>query len=230
MNRNLGATAHNLSDAPKTYGLFYQWGRKDPFPGSCEGSAGWPSGGFDPGFDGLGTGGTTLTGTNANGIISSIKNPQHFYLGGSVNNWLPAIDDNLWNDQTTNQKTIYDPCPSGWRVPRFLNNTNDENHSPWKGYTSTDTEDKWGSWDLSSNALTGGMIFGSTTNAQYPGAGYRGYGKGASGDAGAVGHLWCATSQNSGNVIILRYANTGQSALHTSPVRASGFSVRCVQE
>ena len=35
MDRNLGAVSANKADGWKTYGLFYQMGRKDPFPGAC---------------------------------------------------------------------------------------------------------------------------------------------------------------------------------------------------
>ncbi len=36
MDRNLGATGSEISDGPLTYGLKYQWGRKDPFYGGAK--------------------------------------------------------------------------------------------------------------------------------------------------------------------------------------------------
>jgi uncharacterized protein (TIGR02145 family) len=238
MNRNLGATAYNLSDAPKTYGLLYQWGRKDPFPGSYEGSAGWPSGGIDDGFN-LGSATAMSETTNAAGIIASIKNPQRFYshINTTHYNWLPSIDHNLWNQATTNQKTIYDPCPSGWRVPRALDNTYDADHSPWKGYASTNTEDKWGSW--TSSTLTAGMTFGPDTsskdpNAQYPAAGYRSSNNGSFSGEGANGNYWSVSPYNDSNnyhqVLNLGFTSDGGVYVYGNSYRAYGFSVRCVQE
>jgi hypothetical protein len=92
MDRNLGATAIDNS------GLYYQWGRKDPFPGSnATSSNGW-------------------MGDNVEiDIIESIKIPTTFIKHDT--NWLSGIKADLWND--SGKKTIYDPCPAGWRVPVF---------------------------------------------------------------------------------------------------------------
>jgi hypothetical protein len=234
MNRNLGATHYNLEDGVKTFGLLYQWGRKDPFPGSISGAAGWSTGGIDSGFEGLGSGGTTLTGNNDTGIKTSIKNPQCFYIYNPANyNWLPDIDNNLWNQATTNQKTIYDPCPSGWRVPAFLANTLDADHSPWKGYASLSGTDTWGKWP--SGTLTGGMIFGHTTadrnqNAQHPAAGGRAYSIGTGADWGYRGFYWTGTHTSTYTTVIMFFKWDGEINLVEVSPRAAGFSVRCVQE
>ena len=108
MDRNLGAlVAAEAGDAPvdpRSYGMVYQWGRKDPFVAS-----------------GVALSNTlaTVSGAQdevASGQISleeSIANPR---LLGHINNgdWLLVPDNFLWDDT---DKTLYDPCPAGYRVP-----------------------------------------------------------------------------------------------------------------
>jgi hypothetical protein len=139
MNRNLGATANSLSLA--SIGLMYQWGRKDPFPGGIEGTTGYTAMGF---FTGMPDAGTTtvksvtnkqanLTGL-ADGIKEGIMNPLTFYQGlsNSNYNWLPFTDPIIWNAEA-DTKTIYDPCPTGWRVPVYVleKNRDMDKHFVW---------------------------------------------------------------------------------------------------
>ena len=76
MDWNLGASG--ATDE----GLYYQWGRKDPFYGNQSVASG---------------------GTEANGIA----NPDIFYGDWNSGSWASTGDD----------KTIYDPCPKGYKVP-----------------------------------------------------------------------------------------------------------------
>jgi uncharacterized protein (TIGR02145 family) len=111
MDRNLGAKTPDLGYGIGK-GLFYQWGRKDPFPatGSVYAVAS---------DDSVGT------------IDYAIQHPDEFIKNGS-GNWLYTNDNTLWGHNST--KTAYDPCPEGWRVPSFVGGTI-ANYSPWKGYT-----------------------------------------------------------------------------------------------
>lgn len=112
MDRNLGATSATPGD-PLTMGLFYQWGRKDPFPGASsfvDASATaaattieWPE---------------IITSDAEKGTIAyTIAHPTQF-LGYNNDNWdwcwktEPDIDYR-WDEE----KTMYDPCPVGYRVP-----------------------------------------------------------------------------------------------------------------
>ncbi len=84
MDRNLGATSATAG------GLFYQWGRKDPFPGSSQATGTWSDSSDD---------------------ISQVKTEQYpmtFY--GNFGYYLP-------NGSWASTKTVNDPCPAGWRVP-----------------------------------------------------------------------------------------------------------------
>ena len=120
MDRNLGATESKPgNDYYRTFGLLYQWGRKDPFLNFRS---------TPPSYGEMySTGNWTSTGVH--GIENSIKSPMAFcivtsyldtYQDGdwahtyrSGNNFRPYPDNTRW--QKT--KTIYDPCPSGWKVP-----------------------------------------------------------------------------------------------------------------
>ena len=86
-----------------TQGIYYQWGRKDPFSIHS----------FTPTIN------YTKTSTS-----NSIQTPQTLYLTGE--SWNTSNISNFWdyNGPTPNTfgdyntgKTIYDPCPVGWKVP-----------------------------------------------------------------------------------------------------------------
>ncbi|MDD6623615.1 MAG: hypothetical protein PUE76_02205 [Bacteroides sp.] len=124
MDRNLGATTGATSNTG-SIGLHYQWGRKDPFPGSVEvdASATAACTGDVPKIVSC----TSLTGT----IEYAISHPATFItynwdgaIGAGNSDWLydakekvngdyPVFEKERW----TSSKTIYDPCPTGWRVP-----------------------------------------------------------------------------------------------------------------
>ena len=115
MDRNLGAlvAAPDNAEAPvESYGFFYQWGRKDPFPGpaATSGSS------FAALTNDLKP--TQLSGDGATEackitLEQSIQNP---LLMGRMNSkdWITPADNTLWVDEA---KTMYDPCPPGYRVP-----------------------------------------------------------------------------------------------------------------
>ncbi len=103
MDRNLGATSASKTDGQKTYGLYYQWGRKDPFVGR-DASLSIKSTVFPE----LGKNSLKQSSAWAN------QNPNTFvrYNG----EWISTIDDYRWNS-ADGGKTINDPCPNGYRVP-----------------------------------------------------------------------------------------------------------------
>ena len=100
MDRNLGATSATPGDVG-ALGLLYQWGRKDPFMGSC-----------------ATTGTTTAASTGSWSFASSNvmdfaeENPMTF-LDGWVGGNVPG---NSWHTSEA-KKSIYDPSPVGYRVP-----------------------------------------------------------------------------------------------------------------
>ena len=106
MDRNLGALSVKPADDSYdygAYGLFYQWGRKDPFAGPGEYGNGWTHGYTAP-VDAIIYDYFDLAVDN---IEHTIKNPNVVY------------DDARWNNATDlwgSQKTKYDPCPVGWKI------------------------------------------------------------------------------------------------------------------
>jgi hypothetical protein len=111
MDRNLGATDNRNSIASR--GLLYQWGRKDPFPGGETGMAGYNQ---VSKFQFNKSNPATST---FDGIIQSIRNPLTMYTG-SNSDWLNTHDQTLWGQD--GDKSVYDPCPTGWRVPESNGN------------------------------------------------------------------------------------------------------------
>lgn len=95
MDRNLGATSATPGSV-STLGLFYQWGRKDPFLGSSS---------ISSSVQAASTGNWETSSTEISNALA-ISNPTTFFTDG----WLP---DANWQSK----KTAYDPCPAGWRVP-----------------------------------------------------------------------------------------------------------------
>ena len=111
MDRNLGATSATPGDAG-ALGLLYQWGRKDPFPGASSISGHieakstfnqWPRSTMF--FEGM-------------SIDYTIQNPTKLIQGwDGRDDWLLIEDGSVDNTRWQAEKTIYDPCPAGYRVP-----------------------------------------------------------------------------------------------------------------
>ena len=152
MDRNLGALvaaeATSAEVSPTSYGMLYQWGRKDPFTaaGTFKGS--------DP---------ATYAGVPeemAPGQIlleESIANPR---LLGHINNgdWCLVPNNEFWADA---DKTVYDPCPPGYRVPK---------KATANPFWSADLSAQAG-WGVDLNA--GWLKLGSPDASVFPIAGYR---------------------------------------------------------
>lgn len=126
MDRNLGATKagiqDNQIDGRRTLGLLYQGGRKDPFFAAADGTTKETKTIYDGVGEPLDVIKQKLT-----TVDQLIQRPLTFSTG--TNNEYPASSYN-WNGD--GPKTIYDPCPKGWRVP-----SNGTTQSPLSGYISS---------------------------------------------------------------------------------------------
>jgi hypothetical protein len=124
MNRNLGAFANSRAtpeDVADSYGLYYQWGRKDPFVGPAVWNAPAPRAIY-----GNSTSQTLyefeVSSAERGTVEYAISHPGTFIAGAKDNayHWLwTGGGDGLWGDganYNSTPKTIYDPCPDGWRV------------------------------------------------------------------------------------------------------------------
>lgn len=120
MSRNLGALANDNATTGKvfeSFGLFYQWGRKDPFVGPASYNA---QGATDAAMYNGKESRTYISYTESTDKIGTVEyarsNPMTFILGVKDSNydWLySAHNGTLWHDA----KGLWDPCPKGWRVP-----------------------------------------------------------------------------------------------------------------
>lgn len=133
MDRNLGAMAGFVDDAPSTYvemskanGFHYQWGRKDPFPSSYttkkigiinnKNSTTPPNGMLNRyGADGI----TYVVNEGKESTIDmrgACQKPLVFYAAsGRGPAWTSVASASFSGWDETN-KPFWDPCPAGWRV------------------------------------------------------------------------------------------------------------------
>ena len=142
MNRNLGALANDNSTTDKilaSYGLYYQWGRKDPFPYPALATDAYTQAPtvYAPGFE-YAESNPRTSGTESPYDVMTLEwataHPTTYMDGvfyedweewASVADWLYVHHPNLWGNVTTGKnnisrtshKSIYDPCPPGWKVP-----------------------------------------------------------------------------------------------------------------
>lgn len=82
-------------------GLYFQWGRKDPFY-FCDSS----------GVTEVKSTGSLTASTASVTVDSGIANPTTFYYPASYA-WESTYNTGLWSDAA---KTMHDPCPPGWKV------------------------------------------------------------------------------------------------------------------
>ncbi len=246
MNFNLGALCNpNGSTDTATiwqgYGLYYQWGRKDPFPRPEY-------------YDCAMNLDTTLFDTNDNYVYITVKetnatigtieyatkNPMTILSAGDTESgdWLYENHRNdLWSN--SGAKSLYDPCPHGWRVPsksefEVLDLATAEDELPL-----TDVEKQYG-WFLTDNG-NGNKVF-------FTGNGYRSYFDGIISNINYrddypytpkpwVGYYWTAGTDSATNTSSAMYfaLNTSRATINaydaaTNQKRANGMQVRCVKE
>lgn len=246
MDRNLGAYRGNneTSQLPTAihdaYGLYYQWGRKDPFfrpyaydtEGAESELAYGASGGYA--FEKM-----KEVSSSVGTVEYAVANPLTFITnaacveenGNGIGDWLHKADNTLWND---NSKSLYDPCPRGWRVPRAeelaklalaSDNTAD-----------LDTARKQYGWFLESGS----------ERYFFSACGYRRYLDGKVQNVNYSdaypynpepweGYYWSSTANDDGSAVALYFdLITTRSLSHYNSAmasrRANGMQVRCIKE
>lgn len=246
MGCNLGAFV-NSNGSDKTdliydsYGLYYQWGRKDPFPRPQT-------------YDCSGGNGETVyneyniyyaeeesleTSYYAGTIEYATENPMCFITNDTddddddkdAGDWLYTADNSLWKDDV---KTLQDPCPYGWKVPSaselaVLHLTDSEDA------TELDKARKQYGWWLSDG----------TNNFFYNACGYRRYNDGKiqnmnyhpsfpSTPEPWEGYYWSSTANTDGSAASLYFDLTTTRTVNKFESnrpsrRANGMQVRCVK-
>ena len=214
MDRNLGATSATPGEAG-ALGLLYQWGRKDPFLGSssissdveAKSTISWPS---------------PVSSSSSRGTIGyAVEHPTTFItLNDSNYDWYYTGSSSTDNTRWQSEKTIYDPCPAGWRVPDGGSN------GVWS---------KAGFDDQGYDSSNASMLFGSGISSPatwYPASGYRLNIDGSLYGVGNNGFYWSVTP-NGYYAYSLNFFYFGYDGYVTptdSYYRAYGQSVRCLQE
>lgn len=208
MDRNLGAlNANQYDQGTDSWGMHYQWGRKDPIPGSAATSNlesiiyRATGGGFS-----YNTYNDLCASTGPVSIATAITTPGVFYRNMAGGDWNATPNNDLWGNEV--RKTIFDPCPYGWKVPPI---------GIWSNYSEA--------------SIVGGFNRGyvyrysGNNTAWYPGSGYREERSGAPNDVVIRGLLWPSSAVGAGFIYQYDYVHSTHGADY-----AQGFSVRCIRE
>ncbi len=242
MDRNLGATGV-LYDLPTTkaqnyptYGLFYQWGRKDPFPKASDEAGDKDTETQEYTQLTYRADGTTVTDypTLTQGPVTlaeAMRNPQTFYYDeqdSEYTDWTTERSDALWGDGAV--KSPYDPCPKGWRLAP--GEAWDDFGDVWKTGNYVDAGFyKNSTWTKQDVDLGGAVYYGGTAGAVkafYPVPGNRVYFHGAFWGVGYVGYAWSSSAVNGrGDELCFNYNKIYR---HNYSERAYGCQARCIQE
>lgn len=215
MDRNLGATSATPGEV-QTFGLLYQWGRKDPFLGGeallfggiAASSVTWPD---------------AMSGAQAaegQDILAFVSEHPLVYIttdadsGDWYSTEASGRNDGLW----ASEKTLYDPCPPGWRVPEGGES------GVWAKAKGSSA-----SFYASVNTTTCGFdfsdVFGNASTIWYPAAGLRD----GSGSLQKFfdGYCWSGTTDNE-NARLLS-TTMGKCSPVSSQNRSTAASIRCLK-
>ena len=219
MDRNLGATSATPGDVG-ALGLLYQWGRKDPFLGSssissstvAKSTISWPSAVSSDSSKGT----IAYATANPTTFIKYNSNNYDWYYTGSY-----STDNTRW--ATDKDKSIYDPCPSGWRVPDGGDN------GVWSKALGSSSSYP-GTYNSTNEGMNFSGKFGSASTIWYPASGYRFDNGGGQTNVGNDGYYWSASPYSGYYAYFLYFYCNGNVGPSLSNSRAFGYSVRCLQE
>ena len=250
MDRNLGAVSMEKGTFGKNAGLIYQWGRKDPFPSAVSFTE--MNEDYTYTVDGEPTlydiNGAELPKVSSlaqtDGTIEKgIAHPEVFYKNVKIDtgekdeydqpikvdnprtgDWSDISDDDAWGGVSM-KKSIYDPCPVGYKVPVC----DAEGNTPYAWIKYAERE-----WDTEYNGLT--------QNGQwFPTIGTRVYASGGLDYTSAAPYsgMWIGTAGKASADLEANPTLYGQYMMITSAKRtlkvnkdrrSQGLSVRCVAE
>ena len=160
-------------------------------------------------------------------IQMGIQNPTTFYKDNAFynNNWFQTNSDktyNLWDAACTSTgnsdnnvvKTIYDPCPPGFKMPN--GNT----------FTYFSISNVVGSFTNGWNFM---RHSGDTVGVFFPASGYRNYSDGSLGHVGSSGCVWVSSAYSQNYAYYLDFFSDDVN-LTNNNYRTYGFSVRPVAD
>ena len=218
LDRNLGATRADRgsgeNDWIEAQGLAYQWGRKDPLVRYKK----------DEYYQEIG--GTSSLAYDYSSdqvdIATTIRNPLTFY-GATHSYWIDSANPSLWS---TSQKTIYDPCPPGYRVP---------DNDVFRSFTKNEQSSNYEDYNISGQYNNGwDFIYDGTNTAYYPATWHIDI-HGNTGISTSECWIWSyyylnATSSRVG----LRFWYHSESSSHVTfddvQDQTNAFMIRCIKE
>ena len=230
MDRNLGASTADASLA--AHGLYYQFGRKDPFPA--------------PATQLYDINGKKLPQTSGNTdciqltkdkttLIQSVNIPYAFnYIASSTyENWMSdnKYHNEVWNNpdwHNSEDKSLFDPCPPGWKLPEagaydifqaITGDPNASNYDALLGDNGFNSNEKDAGWHFYMNAE------GKGETTFFPAAGSR---IPSINNLYSAGYFWTSTPDNENSAKGLYIYSGGATQFKFN--RMHGLSVRCVQD
>lgn len=226
MDRNLGASSIVPGEIG-THGLLYQWGRKDPFLGSRDvyyggkevsglpkavSTVSWPN---------------SVTSNASTGTVEYVvANPMTFVNDPDYEHGHWVYEKNTESYQLwQSKKTMFDPCPAGWRVPDggwegvWYKSLNPDLHI----YQPTSYPYIIGTWDSHNGGMDLQSVFNTTEACWYPGAGR--IDRNSYGYSYAYGEYWAVRDGGDAHfsIQLRNYIYPAGESIDKAPAR----SVRC---
>ena len=199
------------------YNTLYQFGRKDAFPGT------------DDNLEGT----FTKNGGDNMSIRNGIQHPGTLYTHGST--WYSVYNQyNLWSMENTTTgfndnavvKTIYDPCPAGFKMPAS---------NAFTGFTTTGGNTKTksqfninGEWE--SGFHFNNKISSPDATVYFPASGYRNSKDGSLFGMGYFGYYRSAVPSKDAGYGCYLHFHLGEVLPQKSDLRSDVFSVRPVRD
>jgi len=218
LDRNLGATRADRgsgeNDWIEAQGLAYQWGRKDPLVRYKK----------DEYYQEIG--GTSSLAYDYSSdqvdIATTIRNPLTFY-GATHSYWIDSANPSLWS---TSQKTIYDPCPPGYRVP---------DNDVFRSFTKNEQSSNYEDYNISGQYNNGwDFIYDGTNTAYYPATWHIDI-HGNTGISTSECWIWSSYYLNATSSRVgLRFWYHSESSSHVTfddvQDQTNAFMIRCIKE
>lgn len=211
------------SDGVHIKNWFYQWGRPNPMllPSAWNSTTDH-------------TPGSITKTSKASNLATGIANPSTFYYNSaSPYNWFGTKSYyNLWdaactgtgNSDNDTVKTVYDPCPVGWKVP---------NGNVFTGFTKTGDHAISNSGFNIIGRFSYGWKFkrysGDTVGVFFPASGCRDNPNGSLIGVGSSGGVWLSSASTQETAFLLSFAS-GFIYPRYGLYRSLGASVRPVQD
>ncbi|MGM9787841.1 MAG: hypothetical protein ACI3ZF_02920, partial [Candidatus Cryptobacteroides sp.] len=214
MDRNLGATSATPGDVG-ALGLLYQWGRKDPFfgPSSIKSNKKAKATNSFPK--------SVISNKNTGTIAYATSHPTIFIANSknfSNDDWQIDNENTRWQPK----KTIYDPCPAGWRVP------DGGDKGVWSKALNTSSRYSH-SYNITCIGMNFSYDFGSESMIWYPSSGTYSRATGLLEDVGYIAYYWTVTP-NGKYAYCLKFLRNCDVYPLASGYRANGQAVRCQKE